>query len=57
MTKDQVKVIMKGFSKNLGVECDFCHDVPDMASDKLGVPADQRNTRSALEDPDGRGPR
>jgi hypothetical protein len=25
--------------------------------DRVGVPADQRNTRSALEDPDGRGPR
>ncbi len=25
--------------------------------DRLGVPADQRNTRSALEDPDGHGPR
>jgi len=25
--------------------------------DRMGVPADQRNTRSALEDPDGRGPR
>jgi hypothetical protein len=25
--------------------------------EKLGVPEDQRNTRSAIEDPDGRGPR
>jgi hypothetical protein len=25
--------------------------------DRMGVPADQRNSRSALEDPDGRGPR
>jgi Glyoxalase-like domain len=25
--------------------------------DRVGVPADQRNTRSALEDPDGHGPR
>jgi hypothetical protein len=25
--------------------------------DRVGVPADQRNTRSALEDPDGKGPR
>jgi len=25
--------------------------------DRMGVPADQRNTRSALEDPDGVGPR
>jgi hypothetical protein len=25
--------------------------------DRVGVPADQRNTRSAIEDPDGRGPR
>ena len=24
---------------------------------RLGVPADQRNTRSAIEDPDGQGPR
>lgn len=34
-TKDQLKVIMKTQAKALGVECDFCHDVPDMASDKL----------------------
>ena len=32
-TKEQVKAIMKEQSKALGVECDFCHDVPDMASD------------------------
>lgn len=25
--------------------------------DRVGVPEDQRNTRSAIEDPDGRGPR
>jgi hypothetical protein len=25
--------------------------------DRVGVPAEQRNTRSALEDPDGHGPR
>ena len=25
---------MKAQSKALGVECDYCHDVPDMASDK-----------------------
>ena len=25
--------------------------------ERMGVPEDQRNTRSALEDPDGRGPR
>lgn len=25
--------------------------------DKIGVPEDQRNTRSAIEDPDGHGPR
>jgi Photosynthetic reaction centre cytochrome C subunit len=35
MTKDQIKVVMKHFAKDLGVECDYCHDVPDMASDKL----------------------
>ena len=31
--KEQVKQIMKQQSKDLGVECDFCHDVPDMAAD------------------------
>jgi hypothetical protein len=34
MTKDQVKGVMKHLAKELGVECDHCHDVPDMASDK-----------------------
>jgi hypothetical protein len=32
-TKDQVKTIMKAQAKALGVECDFCHEVPDMAAD------------------------
>ncbi len=35
MTKDDIKPIMRAQSKALGVECDYCHDVPDMASDKL----------------------
>ena len=35
MTKDELKPIMRAQTKALGVECDFCHDVPDMASDKL----------------------
>jgi hypothetical protein len=34
-TKDQIKAAMKTISKELGVECDHCHEVPDMASDKL----------------------
>ena len=34
MAKDQVKAVMKRISRDLGVECDHCHDVPDMASDK-----------------------
>ena len=34
ITKDQLKALMKQQSKDLGVECDFCHEVPDMASDK-----------------------
>ncbi|MFI5288785.1 MAG: c-type cytochrome [Polyangia bacterium] len=33
-SKDEVKQIMKAQAKALDVECDFCHDVPDMASDK-----------------------
>ena len=41
-TKDQMKKIMKGQSEALGVDCDFCHDENDMASDdnehkKIGV--------------------
>ena len=34
ITKDELKAQMKAQAKALGVECDFCHDVPDMASDK-----------------------
>ena len=34
MSKDELKAYMKAQSKALGVECDYCHDVPDMASDK-----------------------
>lgn len=33
-SKEEIKQIMKSQAKALGVECDFCHDVPDMASDK-----------------------
>jgi hypothetical protein len=32
-TKEKVKEIMKAQAKALDVECDYCHDVPDMASD------------------------
>jgi nitrate/TMAO reductase-like tetraheme cytochrome c subunit len=31
--REQIKKIMKAQNKALGVECDYCHDVPDMASD------------------------
>src|SRR3569833_1065702 len=34
ISKDELKAYMKAQSKALGVECDFCLDVPDMASDK-----------------------
>ena len=34
MSKDELKALMKAQAKALGVECDYCHDVPDMASDK-----------------------
>jgi hypothetical protein len=33
-TKDQVKAIMRAQAKELDVECDHCHNVPDMASDE-----------------------
>jgi hypothetical protein len=32
--KDELKTLMKAQTKALGVECDFCHETPDMASDK-----------------------
>jgi hypothetical protein len=32
-SKDEVKQVMRAQAKALGVECDYCHDVPDMASD------------------------
>jgi Photosynthetic reaction centre cytochrome C subunit len=34
ISKDDLKAYMKAQAKALGVECDYCHDVPDMASDK-----------------------
>ena len=34
ISKDELKTYMKAQAKALGVECDHCHDVPDMASDK-----------------------
>ena len=35
LSKDEMKALMKAQARALGVECDHCHDVPDMASDKL----------------------
>jgi hypothetical protein len=32
-SKDEMRAIMKAQNKALGVECDFCHEPPDMASD------------------------
>ena len=34
-TKEEIRRIMKAQAKALWVECDHCHDVPDMASDAL----------------------
>ncbi len=34
ISKDELRTLMKAQSKALGVECDGCHEVPDMASDK-----------------------
>jgi hypothetical protein len=34
LTKDELRGLMKAQAKALGVECDYCHEVPDMASDK-----------------------
>lgn len=32
--KKEIKKIMKGISDALGENCDFCHDLDDMSSDK-----------------------
>jgi Na+-translocating ferredoxin:NAD+ oxidoreductase RnfG subunit len=32
-SKKQIKKAMKGISDALGVECDYCHDLDDMAKD------------------------
>ena len=32
-SKEQIREIMKAQAKALDVECDHCHNVPDMASD------------------------
>jgi hypothetical protein len=34
ISKPELKAIMKAQAKALGVECDHCHEDPDMASDK-----------------------
>ena len=33
ISKDQLKAIMKAQSKALGVECDYCHNMPDAAAE------------------------
>jgi hypothetical protein len=33
--KERLKEVMKAQAKALGVDCDHCHDVPDMASDAI----------------------
>ncbi|HET6613026.1 MAG TPA: c-type cytochrome, partial [Kofleriaceae bacterium] len=32
-SKKEIKKIMKGVSKSLGVKCDFCHNVDDFSKD------------------------
>lgn len=53
-------LLMRFWCEALGYERDAPppgFDTWDAALDAFGVPADQRNTRSACHDPDGRGPR
>lgn len=33
ISKDQLKAVMKAQSKALGVDCDFCHEMPDADKD------------------------
>jgi hypothetical protein len=41
-SREELKQEMRMQSKSLGVECDFCHDMPDMASDKSSHKATAR---------------
>jgi len=34
ITKDELKKVMKAQAKALGVDCDYCHEDPNMDSDK-----------------------
>jgi hypothetical protein len=34
ISKEELRTAMKAQSRALGLECDGCHEVPDMASDK-----------------------
>jgi hypothetical protein len=53
-TKDDIKPIMRAQAKALGVECDYCHDVPDMASDKLETKKIARNMMKMTEEINGK---
>jgi hypothetical protein len=46
ITKEQIKEIMKAQAKALDVECDYCHDVPDMASD---TKAEKKTARQMMK--------
>src|SRR6266702_3597783 len=54
LTREQVKEIMKAQAKALGVECDFCHEVPDMASDANKKKQIARNMLRMTEDINGK---
>src|SRR6476619_106673 len=54
MSKDELKALMKAQSKALGVECDYCHDVPDMASDKLENKKIARNMMKMVDEINGK---
>jgi hypothetical protein len=45
-TKEEIKQIMRAQSRDLGVECDFCHDPPDMASDSK---AEKKTARQMMK--------
>jgi hypothetical protein len=45
-TREQIKELMKAQSRALDVECDYCHDVPDMASD---AKAEKKTARQMMK--------
>jgi hypothetical protein len=48
-SKKDIKKAMKGLADALGVECDYCHDMDDMAKDTEHKEAGRKMMRMSME--------